>query len=527
MRKNVYKILSIYLFVVLVSACYDDKGNYDYHEISEVKIEGLEESFSKISYQDVLHLEPVVTASGGESEFDYLWTLNLLKDDNITSERLKIKLDTIGYDRVLDFPVNIKQGYYDLVLRVTNKSNQLATFRVMSLSVVTKFSEGFYLLKDMGNSTDIDLHTPDNGVISDIFLKMDGERMSAAPVGLGLDPGYCFVDDATAERVITQALTVCTENDVRISNIGDMSPIYTHNTMFISGEVPEEKPYYMWRNIFGVGYISDQGVYFSTQAVAQNLFGSGKFGFPAMVNSEEETKPNKNGVFTASGGFCFLDELKRRFLFLNYNGLLYAYSDFDKDNQEKEYKPNDIQHHLKFFGGNFIGSNSLAYALFEDGHTKGKHYIYQLEVQPVYYNPIKSVVEVASTSKLNGANLFATNELTAKVMYFVNNNQLYMYDLEQNTEELISLTDMVCGEEITYISNRYWTGDAIEDNNFDYLAIATHKDGKYKVYLYEILGGKPYGKPVRILEGEGKVVKMHYVHPSMTMNSYSDFPGSF
>ena len=416
-----------------------------------------------------------------------------------------------------------------MVLRVTNKSNQLATFRVMSLSVVTKFSEGFYLLKDMGNSTDIDLHTPDNGVISDIFLKMDGEHMSAAPVSLGLDPGYCFVDDATAERVITQALTVCTENDVRISNIEDMSPIYTHNTMFISGESPEEKPYYVWRNTFGVGYISDQGVYFSTQAVAQNLFGSGKFGYPAMVNNEEETKPNKNGVFTSTkgGGFCFLDELRGRFLFLDYNGRLYAYSDLDEDNKEKEYKPNDIQHHLKFFGGNFIGSNSLAYALFEDEHIKGKHYIYQLEVKPVYYNPIEKVVEVAATSKLNGANLFATNELTAKVMYFVNNNQLYMYDLEQNTEEPLSLTDMVSEEEITYISNRYWTGDAVEDNNFDYLAIATHKDGKYKVYLYEILGGKPYGKPVRILEGEGKVVKMHYVHPSMTMNSYSDFPGSF
>ena len=102
-----------------------------------------------------------------------------------------------------------------------------------------------------------------------------------------------------------------------------------------------------------------------------------------------------------------------------------------------------------------------------------------------------------------------------------------MYDLEQNTEEPLSLTDMVSGEEITYISNRYWMGDAVEDNNFDYLAIATHKDGKYKVYLYEILGGKPYGKPVRILEGEGKIVKMHYVHPSMTMNSYGNFPGSF
>ena len=47
------------------------------------------------------------------------------------------------------------------------------------------------------------------------------------------------------------------------------------------------------------------------------------------------------------------------------------------------------------------------------------------------------------------------------------------------------------------------------------------------MYLYEILGGKPYGKPVRVLEGEGKVVKMHYVDPSMSMVSYSYFPNSF
>lgn len=47
------------------------------------------------------------------------------------------------------------------------------------------------------------------------------------------------------------------------------------------------------------------------------------------------------------------------------------------------------------------------------------------------------------------------------------------------------------------------------------------------MYLYEILGGKPYGKPVRVLEGEGKVVKMHYVDPSMSMVSYDYFPNSF
>ena len=90
MRKRIYNILSICLFVLLASACYDDKGNYDYHEISTIKTEGLEKSYTKTSYQDVLHLEPTVTASGGESDFDYLWTLNLTKGSGTTSNKIEI-----------------------------------------------------------------------------------------------------------------------------------------------------------------------------------------------------------------------------------------------------------------------------------------------------------------------------------------------------------------------------------------------------------------------------------------------------
>jgi len=526
MKKKIYNILSVCLFVLLVSACYDDKGNYDYHEISTINTEGLEKSYTKTSFQDVLHLEPTVTATGGESDFEYLWTLNLTKGSGTTSNKIEIVLDTIGTNQVLDFPVNIKQGFYDLTFRVTNKSNKLEMYQVMSLSVVTKFSEGFYLLKDMGNSTDVDLHASDNSLVDNIFLKMDGEHMPDAPVSLGLDPGYCFVDETTAEYVITKALTVCTEKDVRISNIEDMSTIYTHSTMFLGGEAPEEKPYYVWRNAYGVGYTSDKGVYFSTQASLWDLLGTGKFGFPAMVNDDEETKPNRNGVF-ASSCFYYLDELKGRFLFLDYNGSLHTYNDLDENNEEKPNKPNGITHHLKFFGKNYMDKKSTGYALFEDGNIAGKHYIYQLVLGIDPSNPIEKVTEVATSSKLNGANLFAVNELTAKVMYFVNDNQLYMYDLIQNTEELLRPTDMTTGEEITYISNRYWSGSDNADKNFDYLVFATHKDGKYKVYLYEILGGKPYGKPVRVLEGEGKVVKMHYVDPSMSMVSYDYFPNSF
>ena len=522
MRKRIYNILSIGVFILLAAACYDDKGNYDYREISTIEIKGLEDNYSRISFQDVLHLEPTVTASRGEGDFDYLWTLNVTQGSGTTSNKTEIALDTIGYDRILDFPVNIKQGFYDLTLRVTNKSNLLEEYQVISLSVVTLFSDGFYLLKDMGNSTDIDLHVPDNSIINDIFLKLDGEHMPAAPVGLGLVPGYSFLDATTAEYVVTKVLTVCTENDVRISNIEDMSTIYTHSTMFLGEEALNEKPYYVWRNVYGVGYLSDQGAYFSTQNSSGR--GTGKFGYPVMVNNEENTRPNRNGVF-AGLCFCYLDELEGRFLFLDHNGSVQVYSDLDKDNKAKAYKPNGITHHLKFFGINFMSTIYTGYALFEDETNAGKHYIYQLLLNSGSYNPIEKVTEVAASSKLNGATLFATNELTAKMMYFVNANQLYMYDLEQNTEELLNPTGVGAGEEITYVSNRYWKGGTEAD--FDYLAIATHKDGKYKVYLYNILGGKPSGTPVRILEGDGKVVKMNYVDHSMDMNSFRYFPGSF
>ena len=104
-------------------------------------------------------------------------------------------------------------------------------------------------------------------------------------------------------------------------------------------------------------------------------------------------------------------------------------------------------------------------------------------------------------------------------MYFVANNQIYLYDLEQQVEEPLNPTGMAAGEEITYIKNYYWKEDAVTGDNFDYLVFATHQNGKYKVYMYNILGGKPNGGPVRILEGDGKVVSMRFVDKDMKIDS--------
>ena len=52
---------------------------------------------------------------------------------------------------------------------------------------------------------------------------------------------------------------------------------------------------------------------------------------------------------------------------------------------------------------------------------------------------------------------------------------------------------------------------------WDYLVIATHANGHYKVYMYPMRGGRPdLTQEVRCLEGEGKVCAIHYVCPQMS-----------
>ena len=58
----------------LMASCFEDKGNYDYTEFTSQEIANVEDSYSKISFQDTLYITPEITPAN--AEYDYLWTLN-------------------------------------------------------------------------------------------------------------------------------------------------------------------------------------------------------------------------------------------------------------------------------------------------------------------------------------------------------------------------------------------------------------------------------------------------------------------
>lgn len=514
MKKNSY-IALLFCILLGVSACYNEEGNYDYTEIQEIGISGIAESYTRIALQDTLRITPEVSIENNNEPFTYLWTIRSVSAANTDMG------DTIGKDKALVYPVNLKQGIYDIALQVTDYRNLEKIFRTQLL-VETQFSRGFFVLKETENHTELDLHLPDQNVISNLLEKSSGHVMEGKPNSLGFKYDYYYINPETAAYELTNILTVCTEKDALILKAEDMSVIYNHETMFV-GEIPADEPLYIFCHPQGLGYISNEGYYQSYQLPPYSK-GSGRFGIPLAI--EENCQPDIHTVINGTTKTVyFYDRLNQRLL---CDSWAYLYSFEETGYHGSQPSPNHIPYQLKYLGRNEEGGISRGYAVFKE--QTGKHYIYELDFDLMKYydssNPIISVKEVPSTSEFNAASHYAINERGAKFIYFTANAKLYLYDIELNTSRPLSFDGLPADEEITYLSNRFWTQEDDAENNFNYLAIGTHKNGNYKIYLYNMLGGTPQGQPRQILKGQGKAVMMQYMSPKMVGNSYLNYPGS-
>ena len=257
------KFFIIYVLIYLFVACYDDMGNYDYHEISEVTIDSVKASYRVVSFKDTLQIKPEIKSTGNNERFEYLWTIynSAEKDD----EGIVIT-DTISREAELEFPVNLKAGDYTIVFKVQNAEDKRELYKTTFLHVETEFSRGFYVLKNMNGVGDMDLHLPESGMFENI-LSNSGVEISGEPKSLGICPSYSFIDENTGSYGYATTLNVCTDKDVHLLNAVEMKEIYSLNTMFF-GEIPQEKPYTVLPTEYGAYYISEKGIY-STKYTAR------------------------------------------------------------------------------------------------------------------------------------------------------------------------------------------------------------------------------------------------------------------
>ncbi|MBS1356041.1 MAG: hypothetical protein HPZ83_11915, partial [Odoribacter sp.] len=138
MRQILYICLGIILLSIV--SCYDDKGNYDYHDINEVIFGDIETAHNVLLNIDTLKIngKDFVKMSQGDltdtDRFEYLWVV-------FSPSNSRVK-DTISTDLELYYPVTLAPGTYNLYLKIRDRVTEVQWKKQFTVTVGTPYSRG-------------------------------------------------------------------------------------------------------------------------------------------------------------------------------------------------------------------------------------------------------------------------------------------------------------------------------------------------------------------------------------------------
>lgn len=545
-----HKIIK-YSFIALsfigIVSCYKSDENYEYGVGYEFGVEDLESSYNLVTSSDTLKIYPNVTLYNENDDISYIWT-KFEYLENSYSFPDNIPTDTISMEKNLEYVIFDEPANYTVALEMKNHTTGQIAYVYTKLAVRNKYSLGFYILKEVNGESDIDLYYDEETMYHDLLYNSRGSRVSGSPSWLTLYPSFESTNLVDGAFVTTKenALVVLTDNDFEVISLNDLDLLMNHSTVYSLGEQIDETPiyfssydggYYGTGSLFVSNMYASYGYYSGAQMMSLNLntYSCDLDNF-AAVNLYDNFLFDKN-----AGRFVYNSETTMSFFSDVTEGQLAS------ETPSNPYLPNGIDDELLFLGRTTIGADDpVCYAIFKDNDDANKMLFYNLDFytmveNPYYqyapsyydqfivgvtsYNPIESVTEITGM-KMNEAKCFASNETSARAIYYGVGDKLYTYTPLDGVEVETSLNDFPNGEEITYIYHYYWSCEDLADDKFDYLAVGTQVGDNYSIYMYSLVGSTPVGDPVKVIKGEGKLKRIQYSSPTMTSGGYKSYPRS-
>lgn len=197
MEKDRYHWLLL-SFMLMLAACYEDKGNYDYHDLEDVGIDtlgtGLQESYAIMRYDRLtlspnIYYEGMLVTEDTPVPLDYMWTIF----SSTTGVGANHEIDTIGRSCKLDTVITRIGGSYYVQLTVTNRNDGIRKFYRTQVVVSEVFDGGwmlFYERADRPGYSDLALvYNPwvksgstDNRIYTNLYSEVNGQPLIGVPV---------------------------------------------------------------------------------------------------------------------------------------------------------------------------------------------------------------------------------------------------------------------------------------------------------------------------------------------------------
>lgn len=498
MRTKLYGLVTL-LLTLLLSSCFDDKTNMNILDNEVITIENIEERYERLTSIDRLVIDPEVTSSRNDAEFSYKWGIY---------EDYSSGIESIAETKNLNYLVNKSAKKWTLVFFATNVKTGFTEMIESRLDVVTPFSRGWYVLKDDGTSSDIDIFMtpntiqPDPKPIENLMMSLNKRNLVGKGVKMSV-MDYYLPDPITNRFVNKKALFLMSEEDLFGVSVSDLS-IGLDKTSITFMPLSPCKP----SGIFPIG----NGEFFlinnnKLHARPNGPSTSPLFGIEKAYDSENRDYELSKFLTIGLVGVYF-DNKNSSFVGAGSNNTVLTIATDGENTQLTA-----IENHQRclYFGAkNNIMTKAIV--LFEDKRT-GVRSIYDLTL-PLWDMTISMTKrrELSRDDKANSATLFTTSRI-ADVLYFFVDGKIWSYNVANGTEKVeYVLPD---GEEVVFIREHdFMTTKELEQYRYKGVILGSNKGGRYCVRLFDTSAGNfTSTSPSVEFSGNGNCRDVVYISP--------------
>lgn len=163
--------LMLLAITVMATACYKDKGNYDYTDINKIDISVLKDTVT-VKQFDTLKIVPTIKESQSGGTLTYQWYyMNLV-------QYLRYDIST---ERDLKAVIGTAPGNYPLFLKVTDTKTGVSFYHSFLMTVTSNLPEGWLLLYDTHpDSSDAALILPSGQILSELYIRSNNKHLAGA-----------------------------------------------------------------------------------------------------------------------------------------------------------------------------------------------------------------------------------------------------------------------------------------------------------------------------------------------------------
>lgn len=498
--KNLLFLLTIFITVAF-SACFDDKGNYDYHEINELQVTGLPvEKQIKYRNADTLRATPEIIATADDGSrtdrYSFKWeAVTKLKAGDVQTTSY-----TIGEERNLSYFVMIPDGEYDVNCLVKDTLTGVTWKGSFELKVTTQLNEGWLVLSDVDGYTRLDLismSAKEEMVVRDLLK--DAPRLKG-PKKLNIvydmyfistgDPRFYLITETTTTKLNMDTYEWDEGNDIRYEMLE-----YPDN--FIASV-----------RTAGMGWellVSDKYVYGGTTYGQQVLFG-------VPINFIEGDGDNYFNVAPAVGvNTSYSAYQPKRVLYDTSNKRFVMTGNTMKNctlmpEIAKPLFPWVTGKDFVYMANSRYDGGSV-YTILQDPGKPSERYMYVLKVSGSTVTQSKYLK--LDYPEIDKATCFAVHPSLPWLFYAVGNT-VYLCDLEGHYAKPVHLD----GETITMLKFHVFVGLTANPTMQNKLIVGTMKSGSglngvVRTYDVPTVFGDEFGTPSKH-EGFGKPVDVTY-----------------